>query len=69
MSNEYKDSELSETFSCQFLDYYRRLGFIGKSKPLREGFHLLDKERSNFDFLFTQGIEINPSNTCRDRLA
>ena len=66
ISNEYEDSELSETFSSQFLDYYRRFGFIETYESLTEVFHLLDKERSNIDFLFTQSLEINPSNTHRD---
>ena len=63
-----EDSELSETFLSNFLDYYKRLGVIETYESLREVFHLLDKERSNFDFLFTQGLEIDPSNTHRDHL-
>ena len=68
ISNEYEDSELSETFSSQFLDYYRRFGIIETSESLREVFHLLDKERSNIDFLFTQSLEIDPSSAHRDSL-
>ena len=68
ISNEYEDSELSETFIDQFLDHYRRLGIIKKYESLREVFHLFDKERSNIDFLFTQSFVIDPSSAHRDRL-
>ena len=44
------------------------LGFIQINESWREGFNLLDKERSNFDFLFTQGLEVNPSDTHRDHI-
>ena len=68
ISNEYEDSELSNTFIDQFLDHYRRLGIIEKYETLEEVFHLFDKERSNFDFLFTQSLVIDPSSAHRDRL-
>ena len=68
ISNEHEDGELNETFSSQFLDYYRKLGIIETSESLGKEFHLLDKERSNFDFLFTQSLEIDPSSAHRDSL-
>ena len=69
ISNEHEDGELSETFSSQFLDYYKlKFGIIETYESLREVFHLLDKERSNIDFLFTQSLEIDPSNIHYDRL-
>ena len=44
------------------------LGFIQINESWREGFNLLDKERSNLDFLFTQGLEINPRDSHRDHI-
>ena len=66
-SKEYKDSELKETFISQFLDYYRKFGSIETHESLRKAFHLLDKERSNIDYLFNQSLVINPSSAHRDR--
>ena len=42
-SKEYKDSELKETFISQFLDYYRKFGFIETHESLRKRFTYLIK--------------------------
>ena len=58
--NKYEGNKLRETFLHQFVDYYRRLSFMDTYESLQDVFHLLDKERSNFDFIFTRNLEINP---------
>ena len=52
ISNKYEDNNiLKETFLHHFGDYYKKFGFTEAYKSLRQEFHLLDKERSNIDFL------------------
>ena len=63
-SKEYKDSELKETFISQFLDYYRKFGSIETHESLRKAFHLLDKERSNIDYLAFQSKPCHQSKQC-----